>query len=127
MESATCLAHLTPATVAMSREHTVFLMPAPGLAWQILRHLLSAIPGTVIVGEAETTAAALDAIPTLAPDLVLSSPVLGGESTMHALAALHRACPTTSVALFAADLAPPVLGQFIRAGVRGYLSWELDA
>ena len=105
---------------------SVFLFPTPGLGWQILRQLLTEIPGATVVGEATTPKEALAALPTLAPDLVLSSPVLAGESMLATLAALHHACPSTTLALFAADLAPAALRLFAAVGVRGYLSWDLD-
>lgn len=104
----------------------VFLIGSRGVAWAILRAALASLPGATVIGEAQTLASALADVPAAAPDVVISSPTLAGASALPVLAALHARCPAATLVVYAATLDAPTLRACARAGVTGYLGWQLD-
>ncbi len=105
---------------------SVLLIGARGIAWAILLGALANIPTARVVGHAETIAAALAEGSELDPDVVLSAPTLAGRSTVPLLRELHAVWPAATLVVYAATLDAATLRSCARAGVTGYLGWQLD-
>jgi DNA-binding NarL/FixJ family response regulator len=102
------------------------LLGARGVAWAILRAALARIPAARVIGQSDTFADAMTRIPDEQPDVVISAPALANRSALPVLRALHAACPATTLVVYAATLDAGTLHAYARAGVTGYLGWQLD-
>lgn len=86
-----------------------------------LRLLLNAQPDLEVVGEAGDTAAALQCVEQLHPNLVLLDLTLPGQGGISAIPAIRRASPTTRILVLTMHDDEGYLKQALRAGASGYL------
>jgi DNA-binding NarL/FixJ family response regulator len=86
-----------------------------------LRTLLELIPGTEIVGEAKTGAAAIEAARRLGPDIVIMDIDMPTLSGIEATRVIRTECPGTAVLVLTMSKATDTIFAAMRAGARGYL------
>ncbi len=86
-----------------------------------LRSLLSSYPDIAVVGEAENGTAALEAVPALAPHVVLLDIQMFGLGGIEVAGSILRTAPEVKIIILTAyDNEEYILGAF-RAGVYAYL------
>jgi len=92
---------------------------------EVVRAGLRALFGTVarveVIGEAEDTAGAVEAVRNLGPDVVLMDVRLGEESGVDACRAILAIRPTARVILLSAFSDEVAAAEALRAGAVGYL------
>lgn len=91
-----------------------------------IRQALAA-PDLVVVGEAATAEAALEAIPELAPDLVLLDVDLPGMSGLQLLRELRPRLPNTVFVMLTVSSNQADVLEAVRLGAAGYLTKDLDS
>ena len=91
---------------------------------EALRSGLSAAGGIEVTGSVATVEAALGAIATDAPDVVIVDYHLPGEDSMQAVATITSQHPQTRVLVFSGRSDPPALARALEAGCSWYLVKE---
>ncbi len=86
-----------------------------------LRALLQNLSGVEVVAEAVDGREALEAIKTLAPDVVLMDISMPGLNGLEAAAAATRDFPDSRIIILSAHSSEEYVGQALRAGAAGYL------
>lgn len=86
-----------------------------------LRSTLAAVPGTEVVGEAKTGAAAVEAARRLRPDLVVMDIGLPGVSGVEATRTITNECAGTAVLMLTMQEDVDTIFAAMRAGACGYL------
>jgi DNA-binding NarL/FixJ family response regulator len=86
-----------------------------------LRSLLERQPDLMVVGEAETANEAVQAVESLAPDVVVLDIRLPGRSGVEACAEIKRRRPETKIVVLTSYADDEVLLDAIAAGAEGYV------
>ena len=86
-----------------------------------LRSLLERQPDLVVVGEAETANEAIQAVESLAPDVVVLDIRLPGRSGVEACVEIKRLRPETKIIMLTSYAEDEVLLDAIAAGAEGYV------
>jgi two-component system response regulator DevR len=86
-----------------------------------LRTLLERQPDLIVVGEAETANEAVQAVESLAPDVVVLDIRLPGRSGVEACAEIKRRRPETKIVVLTSYAEDEVLLDAIAAGAEGYV------
>jgi DNA-binding NarL/FixJ family response regulator len=102
-----------PLTVLIADDHPIFR--------EGLRLLLETEDGVQVVGEAETTSAAVDAAADLRPDVVLLDVDMPEDGGLAALPRLRTAAPDAAVVMLTMMDDDATLAAALGAGARGYL------
>ena len=86
-----------------------------------LRWMLGTEADIEIVGEADTGAGALAAIPEMGPDVVLLDVHLPDQSGLDVLVEMHRRFPELPAVILSMHDEPEYVEEAVRAGAAGYL------
>lgn len=92
-----------------------------GIVREGIRSALDASNGFDVVAEAATGAAALEAIATHAPDVVVLDISMPGQSGLEVAASLHASRSPTRVLILSMHEHAEYVLEAIRAGAKGYL------
>ena len=110
-----------------SRPLRIVLVDDHEMVLQGLKAMLMPFRGRVeVVGEAHGGQAALDAVATLAPDIVLCDVRLQGSSGLDLCRRLIELTPGQQVVLLSVYEDEQYLFEALRAGARGYLVKRID-
>ena len=110
----------------MSAPLRIFLVDDHAFIRAAIRQALAA-PDLVVVGEAATAEAALDAIPDLDPDLVLIDVDLPGMSGLQLLRELRPRLPNAAFVMLSVSSNQADVLEAVRLGAAGYLTKDLDS
>ncbi len=86
-----------------------------------LRARLESVPGFLVVAEADSAQAAIDALPVAAPDLVLMDVGMRGTNGIEATRRLLKLRPGLLVLVLSMYDDPAYVREALAAGARGYL------
>jgi len=104
---------------------TVFLIPSDDLGWNDVRATLQVMPEIEVVGETPTAREAIEAIISRRPDVVISTMIMEGTSTLPLLATLRREyCLASRIVVFASCFDQYQLAALADIDVAGYLLWR---
>ena len=101
----------------------VFLISASDLGWEILRTTLASLPHVCVVGEATRAHDALESIPNLDLDVIITAAVVEGRSAAPLLTELRAQCPAVTMVVVAPHIPTEQLLALREIGVSGYLVW----
>jgi two-component system nitrate/nitrite response regulator NarL len=91
-----------------------------------MREIVSADPGFVIVGEAESGEKALELVGTDGPDLVLMDVHMPGMGGFEAVKAIKSAYPQVKIVMVTVSDDPAHLFEALKKGAQGYLLKNLN-
>lgn len=91
-----------------------------------LRGFLSGEPGLTVVGEAETGEEAINAVPTLRPDVVLMDLMMPGMGGIAAIDALRTRYPNVKIIALTSFADDDQVFPALEAGANGYLLKDID-
>lgn len=91
-----------------------------------LRGFLGGEPGMDVVGEAETGEEAIDAVPTLRPDVVLMDLMMPGMGGIAAIGLLRQAHPQLKIMALTSFADDEQVFPALEAGANGYLLKDID-
>ncbi len=86
-----------------------------------LRRLVEQVAGCEVCGEAASTSEALEAIPSLIPDLVITDISLPDRSGLELIKDLRTLSPATEILVFSMHDEMLYAERCLRAGAKGYL------
>jgi DNA-binding NarL/FixJ family response regulator len=104
----------SPVGVVIVEDQTIFR--------ELLAEMLSAEGGYSILGQFSAGLAAIEAMRTLAPDLVILDAVLPDLNGLDVLARLLAARPDLSVMMVTAHERPALVQDAVRLGARGFVT-----
>jgi DNA-binding NarL/FixJ family response regulator len=104
----------SPVGVVIVEDQTIFR--------ELLAEVLSAEGGYAILGQFSEGLAAIEAMRTLAPDLVILDAVLPDLNGLDVLARLLAARPTLAVMMVTAHERPALVQDAVRLGARGFVT-----
>ncbi|HEX5689637.1 MAG TPA: response regulator transcription factor [Roseiflexaceae bacterium] len=114
----------------MNEPIRLLLVDDHSIVRQGLRSILDLEQGISVVGEADNPQAALEAVATLQPDIVLLDLSLGTHGTTAGLEicrAIRAGYPQTNVIVLTTFLEEQLVVQAIRYGAKGYVLKDVDA
>ena len=85
------------------------------------RFILEGVPGFTVIGGYITAEAALEAMPLLCPDIMLTDIRLPGISGIELIARAKKACPELEILAYTALTDRDVLVAVLNAGASGYM------
>jgi DNA-binding NarL/FixJ family response regulator len=86
-----------------------------------IREILAAAAGLEVVGEAGTTAEAVELVAATYPDVVLLDVELPGEPVTATVRRMADVSPATAVIILTISDPPELVRDLVAAGIRGYL------
>ena len=104
----------------------VFLVEDSALVLQRLKELLADVPGTEVVGDAATAAAAIAGILRTQPDIVFVDMNLAEGSGYDVLRALHTRLPEVEFYMLSSFAEHPYQQLAERLGAKGYFDKTRD-
>ncbi|HEV2320501.1 MAG TPA: response regulator transcription factor, partial [Verrucomicrobiae bacterium] len=87
-----------------------------------LTHLIQQQPDLIVCGETENAPAALSAVETVKPDLVIADINLVNSSGLELVKALQQSCPQVPVLVLSMHDESLYAERAFRAGARGYVN-----
>ncbi|GAA4076305.1 response regulator [Nonomuraea soli] len=105
----------------VDRPITIVLVDDHALFREGVREILEAQGDLVVVGEAGTSATALELISQKRPDVLLLDVEIPGGSAAHTVTQARALSPSTQIIILSMYDGPHLLRQLLQAGIRGYL------
>lgn len=100
----------------------IFLVDDHPLVREWLTHLIQQQPDLIVCGETENAPAALSAVETVKPDLVIADINLVNSSGLELVKALQQSCPQVPVLVLSMHDESLYAERAFRAGARGYVN-----
>jgi DNA-binding NarL/FixJ family response regulator len=101
---------------------TVFIVDDHDVVRRGLRALLDPHADIAVIGEAETSRDAIEAIEKLNPDVAVLDVMMPGLGGIEAAERVHERCPGVRIIMFSAHSDAENIHRALRAGAAGYLS-----
>jgi DNA-binding NarL/FixJ family response regulator len=104
----------------------IFLVDDHALMREAVAAILDGADGLRLVGDADSFATALRAIPAAEPDIVLLDLRLPDVDGLTGLTTLHRLHPSVSIVVFSAVDEPELISSALARGAAGYIVKRID-